>query len=247
MERYIVVMMLIHLGVDMLLLLCADRACGSKTKFYRVLIAAVIGAAHAGACMIPGFAFLGNWYWHLVFLCLMGLAAYGMDLAAFWRILLFMLLSAALGIVAIGSGALSAAGVMALVCFFGFPGKSGKYSQITVSCRGRSAHMTALKDTGNLLTDPVTGEGVIVAGASVARQLLGLTQDQLSDPIGTLSSGGMVGLRLIPYRAVGQSSGMLLAVRPDRLIIDKQESKCLIAFAPNEIGSRGGYEALTGG
>ena len=45
-------------------------------------------------------------------LCMMALMAYGLELAAMKRLALFVLLSAALGSVAMGSAALSAAGNM---------------------------------------------------------------------------------------------------------------------------------------
>ena len=53
----------------------------------------------------------------------------------------------------------------------------------------------------------------MVVDRMTADKLLGLTTEQLEDPIGTISRGKYPGLRLIPYTAVGKSAGMLLAMK----------------------------------
>ncbi len=78
----------------------------------------------------------------------------------------------------------------------------------------RQMQLIALRDTGNTLRDPLTGEQVLVAGADVGEKLLGLTAQQLRNPVETVAQSTLRGLRLIPYRGVGQPGGMLLAVRP---------------------------------
>ena len=107
--------------------------------------------------------------------------------------------------------------------------------------------MTALLDTGNTLKDPVTGHPVLVADSRVAWELLQLQESELSDPIGTISRGNHLGLRLIPYCSVGQPAGMLLGLKVDELRINGREANQIVAFAPNRIGQGSGYEALTGG
>ena len=52
--------------------------------------------------------------------------------------------------------------------------------------------------------------------------------------------------RLIPYRAVGTASGLLLAL-PCTIEIGKQCKTGLVAFSPSPLSDGGGYEALTGG
>lgn len=98
-----------------------------------------------------------------------------------------------------------------------------------------------------MLKDPVTGNAVMVVDRMTADKLLGLTTEQLEDPIGTISRGTYPGLRLIPYTAVGKSAGMLLAMKMDELRINGQLSTQIVAFAPQAIGQGGEYEALLGG
>ena len=95
--------------------------------------------------------------------------------------------------------------------------------------------------------DPLTGEQVLVAGADVAAELLGLTEEQLQHPVETLARGLMPGLRLVPYRAVGQPGGMLLALRLPGAVIGKRKTDPLVAFAPQELGRGEAYRMLTGG
>ena len=96
-----------------------------------------------------------------------------------------------------------------------------------------------------MVTDPVTGKGVLVADAGSAETLLGLTKAQLADPVGTVASGILPGLRLIPYRAVGVAGGLLLAVRLEGVRIGNRSADTLVAFAPE--GLDGTYRALIGG
>ena len=105
----------------------------------------------------------------------------------------------------------------------------------------------ALKDTGNMLHDPLSGEQVLVAGADVAEKLLGLTVNQLLNPIETLALKPIPGLRLIPYHAVGQTGSMLLAVRIQNAQIGRKKANPLVAFAPEVIARGEMYQMLTGG
>ena len=107
--------------------------------------------------------------------------------------------------------------------------------------------LVALRDTGNTLTDPISGQSVLVVGSEIAWELLGITRQQLHSPLETMASGKIPGLRLIPYRSVGCSAGMLLAAAMDEVIVDGQPSGALVAFAPQTIGKTETYQALAGG
>jgi stage II sporulation protein GA (sporulation sigma-E factor processing peptidase) len=82
--------------------------------------------------------------------------------------------------------------------------------QVELTYGGQTVKLNALRDTGNTLRDPVTGKSVLVVGADIADRLTGLSRRQLSEPVETISE--IPGMRLIPYRAVGQPSGLLLAL-----------------------------------
>ena len=81
----------------------------------------------------------------------------------------------------------------------------------------------------------------------MAEKLTGLSRDQLAHPVETLAQSPIPGLRLIPYRAVGQPGAMLLAMRCKKVKIGSWEGSLLVAFAPEPLGSGGTYQLLMGG
>lgn len=249
---YLDVVMLLNFLVDLLLLLGTNRLAGFPAGIKRCLLAASLGAVYSGACILPRFYFLGNTFWRLVSLFLMASIAFGWNRSALRRAVVFVLLSMALGGIAVSLGEgridrliLSAAGVW-LLCRMGFGGSMGQtYVPITISDGGRTVSILALKDTGNTLRDPITGEPVVVIGADAAADLTGLPASAFSAPIETVLR--QPGYRLIPYHAVGQPGGMLPAKRYTDVQIGDRRGAVLIAFAPEVINRAGEYQALTGG
>lgn len=60
--------------------------------------------------------------------------------------------------------------------------------------------------------------------------------------------GLSLGLRLLPYQAVGVQCGLLLAVRLDQAAWGTQRRcPCLAALSPTPLSDGGGYHALVGG
>ena len=110
--------------------------------------------------------------------------------------------------------------------------------------------LTALRDSGNTLSDPFSGQRVLVAQYDTAERLLPIRRDQLRDPGQALEAlhtqAPTVKCRLIPYRAVG-AGGLLLAVQCDQVTIGGKPAGSLVAFAPDRLSAAGEYEALTGG
>ena len=251
---YLDLVMLINFLVDLMLLVAADRLCRFPIKLGRELVSAGLGAVYAGLCLLPGFRFLGNGFWRMVVLGLMGVIAFGWNPSALRRTAIFVFLSMALGGIALGLGnggavaLLAAAGGICVMCFVGFRGgvATKEYICVRLTYQGKTRALIALHDTGNALTDPVTGQPVLVVGADVAKQMLGLSLAQLSSPIETMAEGKIKGLRLIPYASVGNANGMLLAIRVDKLESEKGEMGTLVAFAPQILGA-GEFQALAGG
>ena len=103
----------------------------------------------------------------------------------------------------------------------------------------------ALKDTGNSLRDPLSGEQVLIFGPEAAQKLLDLDVETLKHPLEALQSSP--GLRLIPYSAVGQPGGFLLAKRFRNVKLGDQTRSALVAFAPEPIGTGQPFQALAGG
>ncbi len=245
----------INFLVDFMLLLGANRLSGFPASSGRCLLTATIGGLYAGGCLLPGFRFLSSLFWRLVILIVMSMVAFGFGVSALRRGIVFILLRMALGGISTGledTGfvtLLLSAGAVCLLCVLGFQSSVGdrKYVQLELCHGGRQETVLALQDTGNTLCDPVTGQSVIVVGPEVAASLLGLTKQQLRCPVETVASGVVPGLRLIPYRSVGQEYGMLAALRLQQVRIGKWSGSTVVAFAPAGLDREGTYQALTGG
>ena len=255
MEIYLDLVMVLNFLVDFLLLLGTNRLSGFPAQPWRCAWAALLGAVYSGACFLPGFSFLGNILWRGVFLWLMGIVAFGINFASLKRGGLFILLSMAMGGIAlhIGDRNLTSIVTCALLCLLlsviCFGGQAGgrEYVPLQIALGDRSASLIALKDTGNTLRDPLTGEPVLVVSASIAGRLTGLTQQQIQNPMETISSRILPGLRLIPYHSIGNSGGFLLAKRFEDVVIAGKRKSTLVAFAAEGLGNGEIYQALTGG
>ena len=255
MRVYVDGVMLLNFLVDYLLLLGTNRLSGHPSDSRRLLASAVLGAVYSGACLLPGFRFLGNHLWRIVILLLMGSIAFGWSRSALRRCGVFLMLSFALGGLAVCVGradfralALAGAGLWCLCrASFGMVAGGREYVPLEIAHGGRTVKLLALRDTGNTLRDPITGHSALVLSAGAASRLTGLTPEQLRHPLETMAAAPVSGLRLLPYRTVGQGSGMMLAMMFEDVIIDGRRSRKLVAFAPENFGGEGQYQALTGG
>ena len=232
--------------VDFLLLWgAAGENCGKISR-----LRCAVGAAVGGGYGVM--ALHGCHGWLLPVLLMMGLTAYGLRNYPCWGKFLFLWLM----VHAMAAGVRNMDGwflvlAAALLCLLALLKTDGGAGQgivpITICYGGKVARLQALRDNGNLLTDPVTGESVLIVSPWVGWKLLNLTAGQLLHPVETMESVKLTGLRLIPYTAVGQSGGMLLAMRFDDVIWDGQRRPQIVAFSPNPIGDGKRFEALAGG
>ncbi|MBR1972915.1 MAG: sigma-E processing peptidase SpoIIGA [Oscillospiraceae bacterium] len=255
MTVYLDLVMVLNFLVDYLLLSGTNRLSGFPGTPGRCAAAALLGAVYSGACMLPEFRFLGDLLWRCVSFGLMTVMAFGCDRSAVKRGGLFLLLSMSLGGIALSMGKGDFAGLIlgaafcALLCRVAFGGHAGdrEYVPMVLEYKGRTVSVIALRDTGNNLRDPVSGDQVLILAGHIAQRLTGLTEAQLRDPLATIAGRPIPGLRLIPYRSVGQAGGMLLAMRFDNVKIGSRMQSAIVAFAPEGLGRGEVYQALTGG
>lgn len=255
MAVYLDLVLILNYLVDFLLLLGTNRLSGFPPGCGRCAAAAGLGALYSGCCLLPGFSFLGNILWRGVSLGGMVILAFGCNRSAVKRGGVFVLLSMALGGIALNFGrgdfmALVLCGIlMWLLCHISFGDTVGgrEYIPVTLSYGEKTVSVIALRDSGNTLRDPITGQQVMVLSAEAAMQLTGLTGRQLSAPLETLAQRPIPGLRLIPYSAVGSTGSMLLALRLENVKIGSRMQSAIVAFAPGGLGRGEVYQALTGG
>ena len=280
---YVDTLFLLNALIDYLLLLSAARLAGEPLRRLRFAAGAALGGLYAVAIFLPGLYFLSRPVWRLTAAAGMLAIAYGGTRRLVRQGFLFFALTCAFGggVVAIellgrreltlGNGVFysaldlktvllsAAACYMVLTVLFqrlaAHTQASGQLVPIRLRLLERQVELTALVDTGNTLSDPVSGQPVMVAeGDSVA----GLFPSErrpcpadLRDPSGFLSrlpEGVWRGrFRLLPYRTVGVDRGLLLAVRADGLAVNgREQGPVLVALSPTPLSDGGGYRALIG-
>lgn len=236
-----IVVMLMVLTVDILLLSATGRLLDGSVSPPRVLLGAFVGTTLAGLSMFLTLAFFHSLLCRLLILVVTAWVSFGFSLR---KITLYSLLHLSLGNVSDGNqewlpmllGALG----MLFACLV--IGRGNKYVPIELSYGGKTVTLTALRDTGNTLRDPITGKRVLIVSADVAQNLTGLTESALYDPVGALEM--LPGLRLIPYQTVG-NAGFLLALSMEQVKIGNARGNTLVAFSPRVFDKC--YQALIGG
>ena len=278
---YVDTLFLLNALVDYLLLLADARLAGEPLRRWRFALGAVLGGLYAVAIFLPGLGFLAHPLCRIASAALMLLAAYGGSGRLLRQGVLFVVLTCAFGggVVAIGllggTGLSLGNGVFyssldlkvvllsAAVCYgvltmvfqrlARHSTASGELVDIKLYLGERMVSLTALIDTGNTLTDPVSGRPVMVAEGERVAPLFPKDHrpapDDLRDPAAALTRLGTgewrSRFRLLPYRSVGVDRGLLLAVRTDDLEGNGWErGPILVALSPTPVSDGGGYQAL---
>ena len=280
---YVDTLFFLNTLVDYLLLLAAARLAGEPLRRWRFALGAALGGLYAVAIFLPGLGFLSHPLCRLASVVLMMLVSYGGSRRLLRQGVLFVALTFAFGggVVAIGlmggTGLSLGKGVFysaldlkvvllsAAVCYgvltlvfqrlARHSATSGELVDIKLYLGENTADLTALVDTGNTLTDPVSGQPVVVAEGERLGQLFPQGKRpslvDLRNPTGALTRLGTgewkSRFRLLPYRSVGVDHGLLLAVRVDRMELDGQRiGPMLVALSPTSVSDGGGYQALIG-
>lgn len=241
----------------------------------RLLAAASLGGIYAVAAVIPGLQWLERLPIQGISAGLMLLAAFGWKKSTIRQGLFFFSLSTAFGgavlllVQVVDPGCLLLSGrvyyavstpallllaglgygIAALVLTGCGSHIGGDIVALQLELNGRSIPIRALRDTGNTLRDPLTGQTVLVAGVSVLQKLLpqvSAAEDKLRTPDVLVRAYPACRFRLIPYRAVGTEDGLLLAVRC-QVRQGKRELPVLTAFSPTPVSADGSFDALWGG
>ena len=268
---YVDTLFLLNALVDYLLLLASARLAGEPLARLRFLLGAVLGGAYAVAIFLPGLAFLARPLCRLASAVLIVLAAFWRSRRLLRQVVIFFALSSAFGGgVSLSGGVLysemdlkivllSAAGCYGVLTLVfqrvgRHTGPSGELKPVRLTLGERHVDMTALVDTGNTLTDPVTGRPVLVAEAEGVETLLppGVRPEaaELRDPAGVLERLEDPWRRrfcLLPYRCVGVDRGLLLCLRLDRVQVGEEDrGPMLAALSPTPVSDGGGYRVLIG-
>ena len=144
----------------------------------------------------------------------------------------------AVAIVAIGAAAVCAAAGRIMKSRRGVRTRT-----LTVRTGARTATMTALCDSGNLLRDPVSGRGVVIVAASAAHNAVPpelIADEALTDT--DIPPDIKSRVRVLPVSNV-YGRGILVGYRPDSIEVDGKAYDFLVAVS-HENGGFGGCDAI---
>lgn len=262
----------LNLVLNYLLLAAAGRLAGGGLSRRRCLLGAGLGAGYGVLAVAGPLPFLSHPVCQAGAAVLLLLAAYGQSGQLLKVGGLFLLLSCALGggLLLLGmkgermglreilTAAVLCYGVLSLLLSgqFRHTRAAGERVPLTLYRNGKHLSLPALVDTGNTLRDPLNGQPVvIVEGRTVLPlfpELAELGEEALSRPVECLTQlrERFPGLRvrLLPYRAVGVSCGLLMAVRLDKILCNGRPCPGkLVALSPTPLSEGEGCCALVGG
>lgn len=274
---YLDMAFLLNCLTDAAALYVTGRLAGLPLERKRILAASLLGGTYGALCALPGLGRAASFLPQVLTAAGLVRLAFGRREAFLRRLLLFFMLSCAMaGALVAGVRLLReydglailaaldwrifflAGGVCFLVLSVVFRGgarhaAAGQLCRCTLTRQGREAGLTALLDTGNTLTDGLSGAPVLTVHWEALETLW--TPEE-KEALSRLESAGAArclerlgpGFRLLPYQAVGIRGGLLLCFRADRAVMDgRQMGPVTVALSPTPVSDGGGYAALWGG
>ncbi len=273
---YLDVLFALNTAVDYLLLSLVAYLRGSRTSLLRLLAASLLGGVLAAALFFAPDAMtlpLGLASSAALCRCAFhypGLRRFCGDCAALFAasFLLAGAVEAAGGVGMAGAvygaislrvlliGSLAAFGVLTLI--FRRNSLSPSSAPISVRCsiRGCDVSFNAYHDTGNRLTEPLSGKGVIVTAPEVLRDALTpeeraalarLTRDNVPEVFAALAGVSPSLYGIAPFSAAG-GHGLMLTLRPQHMTVDGRETDdYILGIGPGELEPARGCRALIGG
>lgn len=252
MDQYAVLVMLFSVLTNGALLIGVDGMCGGKPRTVRRLVGTIIMGIHAMTCWEIGASWISKNVTRILLAAAVGWMAFGKDIR---KITLYVFLTSLLEGIIISTNnnemplvaLLLVVVTLLLAAALRKDPTTGPYVPVELNFAGKSIRLTALRDTGNMLRDPVTGTPVLILGSKVSQELTGLSKSQLQRPIEVMRQPPIPGLRLIPYKTISEASGFILGLRIQTVRVGDWKGCLVVAFAPEDFGCKGEFEALTGG
>ena len=127
--------------------------------------------------------------------------------------------------------------------------------KIKIQIFEKEEEIEAMLDTGNLLRDPITKTPVIVVEKE---KLYSILPSELLDNIEKIIGGETITfnnenkyfsrLKIVPFSSIGKQNGLMLGIKADKVIIEKEESEerknVIVGISLQKLGSN--YSALFG-
>ena len=277
MTIYVDLLFVLNMTINYLLLRGSAAIGGCSVVFWRHLAAAALGGVYAAAAVVPQLAFLQSFFCQSLCAAVMLLLAFGLTKNTLKQGLFFFALSFAFGgavllliqlvepqCMFLGGRAYYAVSMPAMLllagaCYAvaavvlrGFGTHTGSdFVTIELQLEDRLVAMKALRDTGNTLRDPISGQEVLVVDEKTLYRLFPRAEasgTMRQDPAALMTYLAALYPKcrfcLISYRAVGVQAGLLAAVHCTAKI-GKRTRPLLAAFSPAPLGDT--FDALLGG
>lgn len=269
--------------MDYLILTAVAKLSGQPQRRGRYLLTALLGGGYAVAVFLPGCGWLGSWWGKLLAGGIMAAAAFWGQERLLRLILLTFGISCGLAGSVLALAALTGSTIpMAGGVFYTdvdvrvlWLAAGGAYLLLTVVFRAsarqglrgdllrvrlylspkRSVRLTALRDSGNSLRDPISGQPALVVSYQALTGVWPPPVDRLMEGYPRRGAAELLPLLheaapelrfcLLPYRSVGVTDGLLAAFHCPLAEIGGQRYRNLtVAVSPTALGD--GYSALWG-
>ncbi len=134
--------------------------------------------------------------------------------------------------------------------------KNNLFCSISIEFDNNIAKVRALIDTGNLLKEPITGEYVVVVEKDALSKTIPpnilenielILKGSYDTDLGQYSSR----LRVIPFTSLGKENGILLGIKPDKILIELENEtinvdNAICGIYCKKLTKNGLYNALIG-
>lgn len=277
---------LLNVFFDFILLYGVAAFTKCDCKLWRLAGAAAVGGAYGVGALLPQLTVFYHQVWVVLFPVLLLLLAFGMvEWARLGRMLVYyyLLAFAMNGVAAAGSSLFVRQGLgvdlfnliflpALLALILGrttaaylrrLMAKDNCYADGRVAWKDKRADLKIFLDTGNNLTDPVSGLPVMVAEYGAVAEVL---PKELRDEYETYGADRpadknmveffhLVGekyadadwfgrISLLSFRSVGQKQGFLFGFRADYLQMKGQSAAVVLALYDGRLGGRRGFTAI---
>lgn len=239
--------LLVNTALNYLVFCCAMRLSGLPLRHLRILAASLLGGVYAVFAAIPTYDILTAFLAKCMASLLMARVAFGKDPWFLRRYLLFLAASCTLSGACVAVQAVLASTsspwvvflLSGLFCAFvlavvfrrsGDPQTAAALLTATISLEGRQVTVPLLRDTGNTLRDPETGQVVCVVWEKALEPL------------------GQIVYRKIPFQSLGERAGELECFTCDSITVDGRTWEHYpIGVARQPLSDGGGFVGLWGG
>lgn len=126
---------------------------------------------------------------------------------------------------------------------------------VKIHINGKFVNVKAIIDTGNFLKEPITKVPVIIVQKDALEEIV---PDYILNNLNRIINGEDVNLedyiskiKIIPFSSLGKENGILLGLKVDKVLIEREEKivnidKAIVGIYNGCLSKSGKYQALIG-